>query len=71
MAYDDYFHAYIMECVDFTLPNDILFSVENLCASCRNSQHNDDCYFWSSISKIAHDDRGNDIVCACDDYEKI
>ena len=71
MAYDDDFHAYVMECVDFTLPNDILFSVENLCASCRNRQHNDDCYFWSSIKQTAHDDKGNDIVCACDDYEKI
>ena len=28
MTYEDDFHAYIMECVDFTLPNDILFSVD-------------------------------------------
>ena len=71
MAYDNDFHAYVMECVDLKAPEDILFSVENLCASCRNSQQDDCCYFWSCIEQTAHDDKGNNIVCACSAYEKF
>ena len=71
MTYDDYenFYGYVMKCVDLKAPNDILFSVENLCASCRNRQDNDYCDFWSSIKQAAHDDKGNDIVCSCSAYE--
>ena len=72
MAYNDFFHAYVMECVDFQLSNDELFSVENLCATCANNfgdAVNGDCYFWTCINTVAHDDKGNGIICSCSAYE--
>ena len=74
MTYNDFFHAYVMECVDFQLPNDELFSVENLCATCAHNfgdAINGDCYFWECINTVAHDDKGNGIICSCDGYEKM
>ena len=73
MAYDDFFHAYIMECIDLQLPNDKLFSVENLCATCCHNFGNEvdaDCYCWMDINTTAHDDKGNNIICSCSAYEK-
>ena len=52
--------------------NEILYSVENLCATCAHnfhSEYGDDCYFWECINTVAHDDKGNGIICSCSAYE--
>ena len=53
--------------------NEILYSVENLCATCANNFGNEvdgDCYFWECINTVAHDDKGRNIVCSCSAYER-
>ena len=53
--------------------NEILYSVENLCATCVNNfgdAVNSDCYFWTCINTVAHDDKGNGIICSCSAYER-
>ena len=52
--------------------NEILYSVENLCATCANNFGNavdGDCYFWMCINSCAHDDKGNNIITSCSAYE--
>ena len=70
---NDYFYDYVMECIDLQGSNEELFSVENLCATCSNnfhSEYGDDCYCWMDINTVAHDDKGNGIICSCDSYNK-
>lgn len=70
---NDYFYDYVMECIDLQGNNEELFSVENLCDTCSNNLHSeygDDCYFLRDINTVAHDDKGNGIICSCDSYNK-
>ena len=30
----------------------------------------DNDYFWMDINTVAHDDKGNNIICSCDSYNK-
>ena len=55
------------------MDNEELFSVQHLCDTCSNNLHSeygDDCYFWMDIKSTAHDDKGNNIICSCDSYNK-
>ena len=70
---NDYFYEYVMECIDLQGSNEELFSVQHLCDTCSNNLHSecgDDCYFWMDIKSTAHDDKGNNIICSCDSYNK-
>lgn len=54
--------------------NEMLYSVENLCATCAHNfgdAVDSDCYFYICIKSCAHDDKGNNIVCSCSAYENM
>lgn len=67
---DEDFEAYVLYCIDGEdfLPD--YYSCENICLSCKFFEiFGEQCPCALSITCIAHDDKGKQIVASCSSYD--